>query len=443
MDDRDKKNWVHVDTETAGAASVSFYERMKLKIIGQDRALKRFADAVEISEAKFRRLDKPIYSVMFAGPSGVGKTEILRGLAELWFNDRNALTILEGQTMSEPHSISRLIGSPPGYIGFGEHGLTQDNIDKPAKTHDTANAQVIEMLNEAENDVNYIEQHIFRIIKKRYSGNDFRSNDVLDKSIKLALETHAKLKNRLQALRNKVDQAPSSDLKSIILFDELEKASSKHYEVCMNIIDTARITLANGQITKFNNSVIAFTTNVNEAVIAKYLSRDKGIGFQDLVSEDDDTKKDEIIYEASMREIRRFFNNTFLARLDDIIVFRHLSNESLYKIFELELNKFSNLHIRPLGITLDMSEEVKRFIVTEATDKREWGARLLAKKIDQYLIKPMARLKNRNELAPGDILHVVLHRDSSINKSEVRFFKESLSDMETVAESKPASEPQE
>jgi ATP-dependent Clp protease ATP-binding subunit ClpA len=147
-----KQNWQMLDADAPSGIGQKTLRFLKYNIKGQDDALKDIVDAIEIREASFQEGDKPIYCGIALGPSGVGKTLTTEVLAELWFGSRRGFTRIACEAYSEPHSISKLIGSPPGYVGFWDSDkgggsapiLAQESIDKYALQASASNKRIEE-----------------------------------------------------------------------------------------------------------------------------------------------------------------------------------------------------------------------------------------------------------------------------------------------------------
>jgi len=208
--------------------------------------------------------------------------------------------------------------------------------------------------------------------------------------------------------------------KSIILFDEIEKANPTLHNILLNIMDKAQLQLANGIVTDFSNSVILMTSNVGSHKIAEILNPKGMIGFMGSNTAKKDTDGlDEEIYKQTREELKKVFPPEFLARIDDISVYRPLSKEILRMIVDVELREFQKKVLKNFPATFVFDEKVKEFILSEATDKPENGARLVKSKVYKYLRKPLCRLKNKGLIKENDMIHITLDE-----KSKVVFEKE-------------------
>ena len=221
---------------------------LKKRVIGQDDAVEALARAIKRARVGLQNENRPIGSFMFLGPTGVGKTELTKALAENLFGNENQLIRLDMSEFMEAHSVSKLIGSPPGYVGYDEGGQLTEQVRR-----------------------------------KPYS---------------------------------------------IVLFDEIEKAHPDVFNMLLQILDDGRLTDSTGRTVSFKNTVIIMTSNAGARNIVEHHS----IGFMNK----EDSKKDyEKTRDEVMAELKKIFRPEFLNRLDDIIVFKKLSNESIEKITKI------------------------------------------------------------------------------------------------------------
>ena len=428
------KRRIKLDGETPSEKALKFLEFMLSVIKGQDRPVKHLADAIEVHESEMFVENRPIYVGLCCGPSGVGKTLTAELLAEYWFGDRGAFTIIPCEAYSERHSISKLIGSPAGYIGHWnpkdphDSGtppiLWQGNIDRFATGKDPGLMKIekdiqagVEEISQLNNDIAEQMTDIIDTFDDKGSFDIERWPELRKKLKKVfpLVAIREKMIKDVRKLDTMPAPAPIKRPKSVILFDEIEKANSTLHNILLNIMDKGKLQLANGIVTDFSNSVIIMTSNVGSHKIAEILNPKGIIGF----TRDNTCKKstdvlDGEIYKQTLEELKKVFPPEFLARVDNIGVYRPLSQEILRLIVDVELREFQKKVLKNIPITLVFDEKVKEFILSEATDKPENGARLVKSKVYKYLRKPLCRLKNKGQIKEQDIIHVMLDEKSKV-----------------------------
>jgi ATP-dependent Clp protease ATP-binding subunit ClpC len=338
-------------------------ERLKLmenilheRLIGQHHAITAVSKAVRRARVGIQDPKRPIASFIFAGPTGVGKTELTKALAEYMFDDEKNLIRFDMSEFMERHTVAKLIGSPPGYVGFQDGGqLTEAVRQKPY---------------------------------------------------------------------------------SIVLFDEVEKAHPDVFNLFLQILDDGHLTDSSGKHVSFKNCIIVMTTNLGSRVIEKespVLSKEK-IGFGrrfdtglereskkiDLLVNSDGTfslkppLKREVTPEDEEKfvkitglvqeELKKFFRPEFLNRIDDIIVFNHLSKHDIWEICGLMLNQLSK-RLKEQGAILNIDNAVRFFLTEEGYDPI-YGARPLRRAITKFLEDKLAEACLSNIIHQGTEINV-------------------------------------
>ena len=245
-------------------------DQLKSKVIGQDEAVKALAAAVKRSRVQISPRRRPA-SFIFVGPTGVGKTELVKVLAAELFNTPETLIRLDMSEYMEKHSVSKIIGSPPGYVGYEEAG------------------QVTE----------------------------------------------------------KVRRRPYS----VLLFDEIEKAHPDVLNILLQILDEGVLTDAQGRKVNFANTVIVMTSNAGSE------KKENALGFAKTQAE--------ATAEKVRKALSEFLRPEFISRLDEIIIFRYLTEEDFVAISALMLNEYIDT-LKEKGIAFSYDEKAQRLLAKKA-----------------------------------------------------------------------------
>jgi len=283
-------------------------DRLRQRVVGQDHALTVIADAIRRNRAGLSDPTRPIGTFLFLGPTGVGKTELARTLADFLFADERHMVRLDMSEYMEKHTVARLIGAPPGYIGYDQGG----------------------QLTEA-------------IRRQPYS---------------------------------------------VVLFDEIEKAHADVFNVLLQVLDEGRLTDGQGRTVDFRHSVILMTSNLGGRLIQQ---AGPEVEPQQL--------------EGQLRELlRQQLRPEFLNRIDEVVIFGHLSREDLARIVEIQVARFAE-RLRERGIRLELSSAAGLLLAREGYDP-EFGARPLKRTVQRLLENPLARQLLAGEFVEGETIHV-------------------------------------
>src|SRR5690349_16863621 len=285
-------------------------EELHERVVGQDEAVRAVADAVVRARAGIKDPKRPIGSFLFLGPTGVGKTELARALAATLFDDEDNIVRLDMSEYMEKHTVARLIGAPPGYVGYEEGG----------------------QLTEA-------------VRRKPYS---------------------------------------------VVLLDEIEKAHPDVFNVLLQVLDDGRLTDGQGRTVNFKNTVIIMTSNIGSQLI--------------LEMRDADERSYQRMREQVLDALRRQFRPEFLNRVDEIVVFRALTEAQLGKIVEIQLAGLQH-RLGERRITMEISEAARAHLAHVGYDP-VFGARPLKRVIQREVETPVARLIVAGKVRDGATVRV-------------------------------------
>ena len=280
------------------------------KVIGQDEAVEAVVDSVIRARSGMKDANKPIGSFIFLGPTGVGKTELTKALTRVLFDDERNMIRIDMSEYMEKHTVSRLVGSPPGYIGYEEGG----------------------QLTEA-------------VRRKPYS---------------------------------------------VILFDEIEKAHPDVFNILLQVLDDGRLTDNQGRTVDFKNTVIIMTSNIGSHYLLEGIDGDGDIeqDAKDMVS----------------KEMSSTFKPEFLNRIDEIVMFKPLLREEIFKIIDLQVEEIQE-KLEDRDIKVKFKEEAKEYILDHSYSI-QFGARPVKRFLQKEFETMVGRKLIKGDIADGD--HIVV-----------------------------------
>jgi len=327
-------------------------ENLRSRVIGQD-------DAIDTLVCSFARLisglrdpGRPVLTVLMLGPTGVGKTETARALAHTLFGSERALTRVNCEEYAHGHELSKLLGSPPGYVGYQiEPLLSQRRLDAAHKR-------------------------------------------ALDDGTGLLGEGHVEL--------NRAFPAAEGRHLSVALFDEIEKAHPLVWNALLGMLDDGMLTLGDNRTTDFTRSIILATSNVGSREMSDLLEHSP-MGF--ARNEEEQGSRD--LSATALAAARNAFPLEFLNRFDEVLVYSALQPEHLGAIFDKLLQDVQrrSLEQARCPLLLKVSDSGRQRIIESGTDLR-FGARPLRRAVERLLVDPLSRLIAARELEPGDVVEI-------------------------------------
>lgn len=334
-------------------------ESLQRRIVGQDEAVQTLICSYARLLAGLRDSSRPLLTALLLGPTGVGKTETARAFAHTLFGWDQAMTRVNCEEYAHGHEISKLLGSPPSYVGSDiEPLLSQRRVDEPHR-------QAQEAIGSKSKEEGVLADRIFKL--------------------------------------------EANQLLSIILFDEIEKAHPTVWSALLGILEEGKLTLGSNSTTDFSRSIILMTSNVGSREISELLEH-RPIGFH---SETDHADPDaRSVKEAALTAARKLFPHEFLNRFDDVLVYAPLKAEHLDRIFDKLLLDIHQRALNQAGVPLliKVSPEAKKLLVERGTDVR-FGARPLRRVVERELVDPLSRFIASHQLQSGDIVEVERNGD--------------------------------
>jgi ATP-dependent Clp protease ATP-binding subunit ClpC len=291
-------------------------DELHKRVISQDEAIKAVARAVRRSRSGLQDPKRPTGTFVFAGPTGVGKTLLAKALAEFMFGDADALIQIDMSEYMEKHNVSRLIGAPPGYVGYEEGGQLTEQIRR-----------------------------------RPYA---------------------------------------------VVLLDEIEKAHPEVFNMLLQVMEEGRLTDSFGRNIDFRNTILIMTTNAG----AEAIKNEAAFGF---AKPDGDASYDSMKTRVT-DEIEKVFRPEFINRVNDIIVFRHLTDNDMKEVIDLELAKVRK-RLEEKGLVIELTDEAKEFLIKKGSNT-DFGARPLRRAIETFIEDPLAEELLKGEFAGKELIKV-------------------------------------
>lgn len=290
-------------------------EEIRRRVVGQDEAVVAVANAIRRGRAGLAEENRPIGSFLFMGPTGVGKTELARALAEFLFDEEQAMVRVDMSEYQERHTVSRLIGAPPGYVGYEEGGQLTEAVRRRPYT--------------------------------------------------------------------------------VILLDEIEKAHPDVWNILLQILEDGRLTDNQGRTVNFKNTIIIMTSNLGSDLIHEQSEALAG-------------PQSESVYERLRQQVGDLLRQTirpeFLNRIDEILIFRPLTQEHLRAIVDIQLHRIGERLARQ-DISFELEDGARDLILREGYDPG-FGARPMKRALQRLLLDPLAEELLAGRVGSGDRIRI-------------------------------------
>ncbi len=290
---------------------------LKKRVVGQDHAVKALSEAILESRSGLNKKGQPIGSFFFLGPTGTGKTELAKSLAEFLFNDEKAMIRFDMSEFKEEHSAALLYGAPPGYVGYEEGGV----------------------------------------------------------------------------LVNKIRQKPYS----VLLFDEIEKAHPSVFDTFLQILDEGHMHDRLGKEGDFSNALIIFTSNIGSEWIAEQFANNEMPSSNKL-----------------MEIMTKYFRPEFLARLTEIVPFAPINENSIVRIFDIQMKGLLDI-LDKQGIAFTITDEAKKYLALHGFTPK-YGARQISSVIRSQIRRPISKYIISGELKKGNTVNADINNEELVWK---------------------------
>lgn len=304
--------------ETESQKLLKMEDDLHKRLIGQADSVSAVSRAIRRARSGLKDPKRPIASFLFLGPTGVGKTELAKTLAEYLYEKESNIVRIDMSEYMERFAVSRLVGAPPGYVGYDEGGQLTEQV---------------------------------------------RRNPYC-----------------------------------VVLLDEIEKAHPEVFNILLQVMEDGHLTDSQGRVVDFRNTIVIMTSNVG----VKPIEADSGLGFRSFKIDVNDPRTYESMKNKMLEEMKKLFRPEFLNRVDEVIVFHHLTRGEILRIADLYLKRV-NQQAATMGISIELSDQVKDLLVDKGYDPN-LGARPLRRAVQRFIEDPLSEEFLIGRFSSGDII---------------------------------------
>lgn len=298
------------------------------RVIGQKDAVTAVSRAIRRSRSGLRDPKRPLGSFIFLGPTGIGKTELAKTLAAYLYEKESNMVRIDMSEYMERFAVSRLLGAPPGYVGYEEGGQLTEAVRRNPYT--------------------------------------------------------------------------------VVLLDEIEKAHPEVFNILLQVMEDGQLTDSQGRTVDFRHVILIMTSNVG----VRPIELEKGLGFRETKLDVSDPKTYETMKNKMLDEMKKLFRPEFLNRVDEVIVFHHLTKEEILQIADLYLKRVND-QAGAQGLTIELSDQVKDHLVEQGYDPN-LGARPLRRAVQRFIEDPLSEELLLGRFQSGDTIVAEMDPDKNV-----------------------------
>ncbi|MBI2068753.1 MAG: ATP-dependent Clp protease ATP-binding subunit [Candidatus Yanofskybacteria bacterium] len=409
---------IRLDPKKPGRSEEELKKAFRELMVNQDRAINHLVRKLLYAnslDGRLRNHRKPAGSFMYLGPTGVGKTRLVEVLAYLMFGAYDAMIKIDCSELQERHEISRLIGAPPGYVGYNDEPyLSQRRLDYWGYLTEQTDPEVADRIKELHDRIEALQTRVKEFEEKSGAkqGAKMAAGGKPPPELAQLKEELGSLDKAYTDLTKKHNYRPGA-YPAILLFDEIEKANKSLFDLLLQVHDKANLTLhgttrdGNNRVF-FHNTLIFYTSNIAQRQIRRML-RNSGIGFAPATVSVGNL--DQEIYKTALGQMEKFFSPEFLGRIgkENFIVFSPLIRSDIREgLDRIVIPNFMTRLTGTFPISLTITERAREFLVDESFDSKNkaFGMRAVEgaflKRVEENFIALIQKSVEEGGIVAGD-----------------------------------------